>query len=370
MQLQSDLTRSLEATAWFQLFNRCGRYQQTILTALTLNPTTSAWLSTPPLTSEPSYRLRDEEYALAVRHRLGMLPYDDLRDELCVSCARRNNDTPALLTDPDHAHSCTLQQGASVTRRHDALKLALAELARACGYHVEVEPRFPPRVEHGLSTATGAVQRSVTQEGERGDLLLVRNGTRQLIDVTVVRPTSLSWLQRQRSAAGAAAAGSHMQPLVAAREAEAAKLAKYSAACSHAGWAMVPFALESYGAKGTLAKQLLQRMAAHSLDRSPEAFLVHADRVLSAALQAGNAAIAGQGTAELHLQTLRRGRLTDELAPAGRSHSPRKRRTGSTAVPASPLLCVRGGQLDLGAVLHAEYHCARVGVRQRAPAAA
>ena len=122
--------------------------------------------------------------------------------------------------------------------------------------------------------------------------------------------------------------------------------------------------------QGTLAKQLLQRMAAHSLDRSPEAFLVHAERVLSAALQDGNAAIAGQGTAELHLQTLRRGRLTDELAPAGSSHSPRRRRTGSTAVPASPLLCVRGGQLDLGAVLHAEYHCARVGVRQRAPAAA
>ena len=37
---------------------------------------------------------------LAVRHRLGMLPYDDLRDEFCVACARRSNDIPALLEDP------------------------------------------------------------------------------------------------------------------------------------------------------------------------------------------------------------------------------------------------------------------------------
>ena len=51
------------------------------------------------------------------------LPNDDLRDELCVACARRSNDTPALLEDPGHMHSCLTQQGVSVKRRHDALKL-------------------------------------------------------------------------------------------------------------------------------------------------------------------------------------------------------------------------------------------------------
>ena len=73
VKLQHDLTRSLEATAWFHLFNSCGRYQQAILTSLSLNPSTSAWLSMPPLSSEPGYRMRDEEYRLAIRHRLSQV---------------------------------------------------------------------------------------------------------------------------------------------------------------------------------------------------------------------------------------------------------------------------------------------------------
>ena len=71
--------------------------------------------------------MRDEEYRLAVRHRLGQLPYDDIRGALCTSCSRRNIDTPSLLDDPDHAHSCTMQEGVSVRRRHDILKLVLAQ---------------------------------------------------------------------------------------------------------------------------------------------------------------------------------------------------------------------------------------------------
>ena len=37
----------------------------------------------------------------------------------------------------------------------------------------------------------------------------------------------------------------------------------------------------------------------------------------------------------------------------------------STAEPTSPLLCVRGGQLDLGSLLHAEYHSARIACASR-----
>jgi hypothetical protein len=64
-----------------------------------------------------------------------------------------------------------------------------------------------------------------------------------------------------------------MQPLVAAREAEARKLRTYPAVCARAGWKMVSFTLESYGGKGFLASKLLQQMTAHALDKSPEAFL-------------------------------------------------------------------------------------------------
>lgn len=43
--------------------------------------------------------------------------------------------------------------------------------------------------------------------------------------------------------------------------------------------------------------------------------------------------------------------------------SPRKQHR-STAEQISPLLRVRGGQLDPGSLLHGEYHSARIGVRQ------
>ncbi|MDR3571765.1 MAG: hypothetical protein P4L81_06265, partial [Candidatus Pacebacteria bacterium] len=68
---------------------------------------------------------------------------------------------------------------------------------------------------------------------------------------------------------------------------------------------LVPFALESLGAKGTEATQLLQRLSAHSVDRSLAAFLAHADRMLSSALQVGNAHVASQGVADMLLQSYR-----------------------------------------------------------------
>lgn len=77
VKLQHDLTRSLEAAVWMRLFNSSKRYQQATLTALTLNPATSTWLTTPPLSSEPGYRMRDEDYRLAIRHRLGQLPFEN-----------------------------------------------------------------------------------------------------------------------------------------------------------------------------------------------------------------------------------------------------------------------------------------------------
>ena len=367
-KLQHALTRSMEASAWMRLFNSCSRYQQTILTSLTLNPGCSAWLSTTPLTSDAGYRLRDEEYLLAVRHRLGLLPYDDLRDALCVSCAQRNRETPALLIDPDHMHSCVLQQGASVKRRHDALKLVLAELARSCGYHVEIEPPFPAQVQRGLNPQTGEQTHSVHSTQIRGDLLLVRHNTRELIDVTVVRPTSLTGLQR------AGPDGPHMQPLVAACSAETGKHRTYDAECARHGWKMVPFALESYGAKGKEAAQLLQRMSAHSLDRSPADFLAHADRVLSVALQVGNAGVSSAGTAELHLQAYSRGGGADRpqgTAAADRRHaSPaaggsRQQARAQREQHEIQLLNARGAGTStagLGRFVHTQYHAARIGV--------
>ena len=66
-----------------------------------------------------------------------------LRDELASAVPVATSRRLRCWADPDHAHSCSLQQGVSVKQRHDSVKQVLAELARSCGFHVEVEPRFP-----------------------------------------------------------------------------------------------------------------------------------------------------------------------------------------------------------------------------------
>jgi hypothetical protein len=103
--------------------------------AISTNSATSAWLSTPPLSSETAYRMRDEEYVLAVRHWLGLLPYDDLRDERCVACASRDLETPALLVDPNHAHSCVL---ADSGQHRDATRTGKAHLSRTSSHETGV----------------------------------------------------------------------------------------------------------------------------------------------------------------------------------------------------------------------------------------
>ena len=342
IKLQHDLTRSIEAYVWMKLFNSCGRYQQATLTTLTLNPSTNAWLTALPLSSQPGYRMRDEQFRLAVRHRLGQLPFDDIRSEVCTGCGRRNIDAPLLLDDPDHAHSCGMQHGRSVKQRHDALKQVLAELARSCGYHVEVEPQFPTIVEMRLDESSGRITQHIDRTNLRGDLLFVRNNVRQLIDVTVVRPTTLTLLGH-----GSTTGGSHIVPLVAASAAEKTKHDKYDTACARHGWKLVPFAMESLGAVGSEATRLLASMSSHSTDKSPDAFLQHAHRMLSIALQTGNATVSSQGTADLLMHSIRRGGSdlpsTNELGRGpGRNHL---RRAANAAAENS----------HFGSIVHADY---------------
>jgi hypothetical protein len=90
----------------------------------------------------------------------------------------------------------------------------------------------------------------------------VRGNLRQLIDVTVVRPTTLTLLR------GPARTGSHLRPLVAAAAAERRKHGGYDVECAKHGctWLHMPSAV------------------------TPPPSLP-ADRMLSGALQAGNAAV-------------------------------------------------------------------------------
>jgi hypothetical protein len=266
---------------------------------------------------------------------------------LCVACARQNVETPSLLDDPDHSHSCTLQKGVSVKRRHDVIKMVLAELARSCGYIVEIEPRFPAHIEVQLDPTTGERLSHATQPPLiHGDLLLVRHNVRLLVDVTVARPTTLTLLR------GSANNGAHLRPLVAAAQAEARKHATYDNECAKHGWKMVPFALESLGAKGKEATRLLQQMSAHSRDKSPAAFLAHADRMLSSALQVGNADVSAQGVADL-------------LLYGYRHHFDSTRGPGVNQLRRTASELREKAAEGFGAIVHADYRSARIGGAQR-----
>jgi hypothetical protein len=287
---------------------------------------------------------------------------DDLRNEHCVGCVNCNTHMPSLLADPDHVYSCSLQRGVSARRRHDELKQMLAELARLRGYSVEVEPFSVRRDVISYDPVTG--QRAVTERPvlEHGDLLLVRGSTRELIDVTVARPTMLTLLH------GSASGGALMQPLVAAAQAEKRKHAQYDAGCARHDWKMVPFAMESLGAKGAEAAKLLLRMASRSLDKSPDAFLQHAERRQSAALQIGNAHVAVQGATDLLLHSNRSCALRacsssgadilgDRRCLEACSSRQQLRSASARRVEAGL------SYTDFGAIIHGDCRSARVGVR-------
>jgi hypothetical protein len=352
-KFQHRLTYAMEEVQWRRLYHSSGRYQQALLISITQNPSTSVWLTTPPLESEPGYSMSDLAYRLACRHRLGLLPYDDLRSKACVTCARRNVETPTLLDDPDHAHSCTLQEGTSVKFRHDTSKMVVAGLVRSCNAHVVVEPQFPPLLVTELDTTTGRPITSVRPPvGIHGDLLVVHHNTCQLIDFTVARPTQMTLLRG--SATGTDMTFTH--PLVAAAAAEKRKHVTYDAECAAHGWKLVPFVMESTGALGTEASQLLERMSAHCTDRSPADFLLHAHRMLSVALQSGNAHVASHGAASLllHEYTTGLGYLD--------GRGPGVHRQGRLARAAAE----SDEQPHWRTTIHGGYRCARVGVRTAA----
>ena len=100
----------------------------------------------------------------------------------------------------------------------------------------------------------------------------------------------------------------------------------------------------------------------HSVDKSPQAFLTHADRMLSAALQAGNASVSTQGAAGLLLHAYRHGE-GHHASGLRRGPGRRQQRRTERELRERP-------DVGLGAIVHADYRSARVGVRGVAVAAA
>jgi hypothetical protein len=167
-KLQRDLTEKAEAKRLKELIADCKPFQQTILRELSANPQSGAWLLALP--SNPSYRLRDDDYRMAVRKRLGMLPDNSLTEAACLACHGRNKNLPQLKQDPHHAEACLQQTGTSVTERHDAVARVVGQLARSVGATVQMaEPILGPALVESTDPETGETYEE-TQHSRSGSM--------------------------------------------------------------------------------------------------------------------------------------------------------------------------------------------------------
>jgi hypothetical protein len=228
--------------------------------------------------------MADASLRLAVRHRLGLLPYESLSRQSC-HCRFRTRFTD----DPDHFHSCEKFKRTFLTQRHNNLVQVVQDLAINAGFMAIREPNAHVRPE-GI-----AEQAALSKDYNRhADLLLLRHDLKLYVDVTVVRPTRASTLHAQARSVSTL-------PLTATRAPASWKHSKYDEIARVNGYRMVPFVVESYGGIGAEANTLLHTLASHSKELSPQAFLLHAHKRLSVALQSSNANVAQLAMQQFHL---------------------------------------------------------------------
>jgi hypothetical protein len=222
---------------------------------------------------------------LAVRHRLGLLPYDSLARQ---SCQCRFH-TP-FAVDPDHFHSCDKHKRTLLNQRHNNVVQVVQDLAVSAGFTAIREPN-----SHVRPDSVDRKRNSSVEYNHHADLLLLRHDLKLYIDVTITRPTRESLLDNAPTAVSSI-------PLYSTRQAAIAKHAKYNEIARVNDYQLIPFVMETYGGMGAEATKLLHIIAAHSQEYTAADFLTHAHSRLSVALQSSNADIAQNGMQLFHLR--------------------------------------------------------------------
>ena len=280
-QLQHEATTEIEESLRTSLFHSSSLIRRTLMTANTA-PHSSAYLTVLPI--RPCYRMADAAMRLAVRHRLGLLPYDSLASVHCV-CRPHTS----FLTDPDHFHSCEKFKRTFLTQRHNNLVQVVMDLAINAGFIAIREPNT-----HIRPATVADAPADSKHYNLHADILLLKHDRKYYIDVTVARPTNESNLRsRPRHVSSIA--------LASTRPAAQNKRSKYADITAVNGYTFVPFVMETYGGIGHEASQLLRLLSVHSKELSAPAFLTHAHKRLSVTLQSSNANIAQLAMESLHL---------------------------------------------------------------------
>ena len=220
----------------------------------------SSWLTAFP--TSPELTLADDDFCLAVKNRLGLPCADDLPS----TCICGSN----LLTNPQHFLSCHLLKRTAMTARHDMIVRKLADFFRTIGAVVHIEPRI------------------VGFERFRPDLDIILSDRSLLVDVGVTH---------------AAAPSRHsVTKLAAASSAEATKASKYAVLAAARAASFLPFIMESYGAYGKKALEvlhILRKAAANAVLPIPTSSSQSSfPQILAVTLQRGNALVFKRGAVD------------------------------------------------------------------------
>jgi hypothetical protein len=257
--MQKALTAALEYRLLEQLANHFTRADTARMLSVA-NKHAHLWLTTTP--SCEDFQLSDGQFALAVRHLLGLPPADTLPDK--CACGE-------LLLSADHFHCCRRTRKTSCNSRHNLILHVLSRLAAEAGGTMELEPRI------------GGGKRG--QRRTDGYYIGVKTITH--IDVGIVHPSAPSHL-----------AGASQWQLHAAGTYEKAKQREYEEAAKAENAAFAPFVMESFGAVGHRSLPLLNMLGEEAAVHGHEGetqFVARALRVLSFELQRANAHIAASG---------------------------------------------------------------------------
>jgi hypothetical protein len=220
-------------------------------------PNAGLWLTTFP--STPELTLADEFFVLAVKHRLGLRPIEDLPAH-CACGAK-------LSVDPQHFYSCGQLKRKAMTVRHDSVVRLLRDSFHHVGAVVHVEPR--------LYDTTRV----------RPDLDVLLPNLNLMLDVAVTHP-------------GAPSRKSD-RCLAAANDLQATKNRRYKDWALARGGMFLPFVCETHGALGHQADEVIKLLAKAAsnttLTTSVRDFMMHFRQALSVTLQRGNGLVAKMG---------------------------------------------------------------------------
>merc|ERR1711940_226692 len=139
------------------------------------------WLPVPP---PGRYRMPDEDWRSAVRHRL-LLPAPSVRtfqaDAICCHAASMGGAQCGHRLDPDNRHEALCQAGGGIVRRHNRLRTRVAQRYRATAdCRVAEEVHWPTLdIHHTTGPKAG------TTEEARIDVVVQNLQGTQLMDVAV-----------------------------------------------------------------------------------------------------------------------------------------------------------------------------------------